>query len=447
MHCDGKAPDEIFLALNQTQDLYPDQKLDVLQHLTLDYFLKETNPKNGLVPDSTREGAACSITPTGFALAAYVVGTERGFISREDAIKRTLTTLRFFWNSEQSKEADATGYKGFYYHFLDMKTGRRAGKSELSTIDSTYLLAGALTAAEYFKGDAEDEQEIRRLAEALYFRADWQWAQNRGVTVTHGWRPERGFIKYRWEGYSEALILYVLGLASPTHPLSDESYQAWTSTYEWRNLYGREFLYAGPLFIHQLSHMWLDFRGIQDEYMRDKGIDYFENSRRATYIQQQYAIDNPRGFKGYGEYIWGITASDGPGPATRRIDGKLRRFYDYKARGIPNGPDDGTLAPWAVIASLPFAPEIVLPSLSYFDNAFPGMTSKYGFKCSFNPTFSTASEKEWISRGYYGLDQGPIVMMIENYRTGFLWRLMRRCPYIVEGLRRAGFKGGWLGES
>ena len=156
MHCDGKAPDEIFLALNQTQDLYPDQKLDVLQHLTLDYFLKETNPKNGLVPDSTREGAACSITPTGFALAAYVVGTERGFISREDAIKRTLTTLRFFWNSEQSKEADATGYKGFYYHFLDMKTGRRAGKSELSTIDSTYLLAGALTAAEYFKGDAED---------------------------------------------------------------------------------------------------------------------------------------------------------------------------------------------------------------------------------------------------------------------------------------------------
>ncbi|MEP6818516.1 MAG: glucoamylase family protein [bacterium] len=431
--------------MNQKQDPYPDQKFDVLQRLTLDYFLKEANPENGLVPDSTREGAACSIAPTGFALAAYIIGAERGFISREDAIKRTLTTLRFFWNSPQSREPDATGYKGFYYHFLDMKTGRRARNCELSTIDSTYLLAGALTAAEYFKGNTEAEQEIRTLAEALYGRADWQWAQNRGATVTHGWRPERGFIKYRWQGYSEALILYVLGLASPTHPLPSESYQGWISTYEWRSLYGREFLYAGPLFIHQLSHMWIDFRDIQDEYMRGKGIDYFENSRRATYIQQQYAIENPRGFKGYGEYIWGITASDGPGPATRRIGGKLRQFYDYKARGIPNGPDDGTLAPWAVIASLPFAPEIVLPSLSYFDKAFPGMTSKYGFKCSFNPTFSQDSEKEWISRGYYGLDQGPIVMMIENYRTGFLWRLMKSNAYIVAGLRRAGFSGGWLG--
>ncbi len=326
-----------------------------------------------------------------------------------------------------------------------MKTGRRAGNCELSTIDSTYLLAGALAAAEYFNGDAEDECEIRTLAETLYARANWHWAQNRAVTVTHGWRPERGFLKYRWQGYSEALLLYVLGLASPAYPLPQKSYQAWTRTYEWRCLYGHEFLYAGPLFIHQLSHMWIDFRGIQDEYMRGKASDYFENSRSATYIQQQYAIHNPRGFKGYGEHIWGITASDGPGPVTKKIGGKLRRFYDYKARGIPKGPDDGTLAPWAVIASLPFAPEIVLPALSYFDEAFPEMTSKYGFKCSFNPTFSTASEKEWISEGYYGLDQGPIVAMIENYRTEFLWRLMKNCPYIVAGLRRAGFRGGWLG--
>jgi hypothetical protein len=207
---------------------------------------------------------------------------------------------------------------------------------------------------------------------------------------------------------------------------------------------GRIELDAGPLFVHQLSHMWIDFRGIQDEYMRNKAIDYFENSRRATYIQQQYAIRNPRGFAGYGEYIWGLTASDGPGPISKKIGGRLRRFYDYEARGIPNGPDDGTLAPWAVIASLPFAPEIVLPSIQYFDEAFPEMTSKYGFKCSFNPTFSTAQSKDWISKGYYGLDQGPIVLMIENYRSGLLWRLMRGCPYIVSGLRRAGFSGGWL---
>jgi hypothetical protein len=193
--------------------------------------------------------------------------------------------------------------------------------------------------------------------------------------------------------------------------------------------------------------MWIDFRGIQDKYMRRKAIDYFENSRRAAYIQQQYAIRNPRGFKGYGEYIWGLTASDGPGPASKEIKGRLRRFYDYSARGVPNGPDDGTLAPWALVASLPFAPEIVLPSIQYFDEAFPEMTSKYGFKCSFNPTFSSTPCKKWISKGYYGLDQGPIILMIENYRSEFLWRLMRRCPYIVEGLRRAGFAGGWLQAS
>jgi len=428
----------------QRQYSFSDKQLETLQRLTFDYFLKETNPKNGLVPDSTRQGAPCSITAAGFALAAYPVGVERRFITRKDAIKRTLTTLRFFFDSPQGREPDATGYKGFYYHFLDMKTGRRTWDCELSTIDSTFLIAGALTAAEYFNRDTKDELEIRTLADAMYRRADWRWAQNRGVTVTNGWKPESGFIKYRLHGYNEALILYVLGLASPTHPLPANSYHAWTRTYKWKKLYGHEFLYAAPLFIHQLSHMWIDFRGIQDVYMRRKEIDYFENSRRAVYIQQQYAIRNPRGFKSYGEYIWGLTASDGPGPASKKIKGKLRRFFDYAARGVPNGPDDGTLAPWAVVASLPFAPEIVLPSIKYFDETFPEMTSKYGFKCSFNPTFSSAGGKDWISKGYYGLDQGPIVLMIENYRSGFLWRLMRRCPYIIDGLRRAGFAGGWL---
>ena len=426
------------------QHSFSDEKLEALQRLTFAYFLKESNPENGLVPDSTRQGAPSSITAIGFALSAYPVGVERGFISRNDAVKRILTTLRFFWNSSHGPEPDATGYKGFYYHFLDMKTGRRTWDCELSTIDSTFLIAGALTAAEYFNRDTEGEREIRTLADSIYARADWNWARNGEDAVTHGWRPESGFIKYRWQGYNEALILYVLGLASPTHPLPETSYEAWTRSYQWRKLYGYEFLYGGPLFIHQLSHMWIDFRGIQDEYMRDHGIDYFENSRRATYIQQQYAIRNPRGFKGYGENIWGLSASDGPGPARKKVGGKLRRFYDYKARGVPHGPDDGTLAPWAVIASLPFAPEIVLPSIQYFDETFPDMTSKYGFKCSFNPTFSGDSGKGWISKGYYGLDQGPIVLMIENYRSGFLWRLMRDCRYIIDGLRRAGFSGGWL---
>ncbi|MBA2301681.1 MAG: hypothetical protein H0W08_03525 [Acidobacteria bacterium] len=398
-----------------------------------------------MVPDSTKQNAAASIAAIGFALTAYPIAVEREYLTRDEAITRVLTTLRFFWNSPQGTQPDATGYQGFYYHFLDMHTGRRANDSELSTIDSAFLIAGALTAAQYFDGDAPDEQEICTLADALYARADWQWAQNGQLRVSHGWNPEVGFLKHRWDGYSEALILYTLGLGSPTRPLPVASYAAWTRSYRWQKLYDIEFLYGGPLFVHQLSHVWIDFRGIQDAYMREKGLDYFENSRRAAYVQQQYAIRNPKRFKGYGEYSWGITASDGPGPAERKVGGHTRHFFDYKARAIPTGPDDGTLAPWAVIAALPFAPELVLPTIKCLDDTFPEMTSEYGFKCSYNPTFSDGGTTSgWISQGYYGLDQGPIVMMIENYRSGLIWRLLRRSPAIRMGLRRAGFTGGWL---
>jgi len=368
-------------------------------------------------------------------------------LSRAEAVKTTLTTLRFLHNSEQNTNADATGYKGFYYHFLDLDTGRRAWKSELSTVDSALLLAGALTAAVYFDHDSEDETEIRKLGDALYRRADWRWAQNGGATLTHGWKPESGFLKYRWCGYDEALILYVLALGSPTSPLPEESYSAWATTYSWKRIYDYEFLYAGPLFIHQLSHIWIDFREIQDKYVRERGLDYFENSRRATFIQQRYAIRNPKEFVAYDEHCWGITASDGPGPKTIKIDGIERHFFNYVARGVPHGPDDGTLAPWSVVASLPFAPEIVLPTLHYFiDNIHLEQAEDYGFKASFNPTFpdKSGSEHGWVSPWNYGLNQGPIILMIENYRSGFLWELMRRCPYIVTGLRRAGFAGGWL---
>jgi hypothetical protein len=424
-----------------------DESLAKLERDTFKYFADEMNPENGLIPDNTKQGAPCSITVVGFALTAYPIAVERGYMTRAEAIRRCLLNLRFFHDGPQGRDPDAIGYKGFYYHFLDMKTGTRVWKSEVSTIDTTYLLAGALTSSMYFDRQTKEEAEIRALAEALYARADWQWAQNGALTVTHGWKPETGFIKYRWTGYSEALILYMLGLASPTFPLPEESYQAWTRTYKWKKLYGHEFIYAGPLFIHHLSHMWLDFRGIQDAYMRDKAMDYFENSRRAIYAQQAYAMRNPKEFVGYDRFCWGITASDGPGPAVRKIKGRKIRFYDYIARSIPNGPDDGTLAPWAVAGSLPFAPEVVLPSLERINRDYPDMTSTYGFKCSYNPTFASRGYKGagWVSQGYYGLDQGPIVMMIENYRSGLIWRLMRRCPYIVNGLRRAGFAGGWLG--
>jgi hypothetical protein len=424
-----------------------DQALDQLQRNTFKYFLRETNPSNGLVPDNTRADAHCSIAAVGLALAAYAVGADRGFVTRAEAAHRTLTTLRFFRDSRQGPEPDVTGYKGFYYHFLDMETGRRAWRSELSTIDTTFLLAGALVAAAYFDRDNVEERELRDIADTLYDRADWRWAQNGGLAVSHGWKPETGFLRFRWEGYTEALMLYVLGLGSPTHPLPAESFTASTRRYRWKKLYGIEFLYAGPLFVHQLSHAWIDFRGIQDDYMRRRGIDYFENSRRATYVQQRYAIRNPRGFEGYGENCWGITASDGPGPANRIINGVERRFFDYRARGIPFGPDDGTIAPWAAIASLPFAPDIVLPALHHFNDSYPEMVSTYGFKCSFNPTFVDRNRdtRGWISSGYYGIDQGPIVLMIENFRSGLIWRLMRECPHVMRGLRRAGFAGGWLG--
>jgi hypothetical protein len=424
-----------------------DAELDALQLETFSYFLHETNPQNGLVRDKTAPDWPASIAATGLALAVYPVAVERGFITRAKAIERVLATLRFFWNSTQGPEPDATGYHGFYYHFLDMQTGRRAWQCELSTVDSAILFAGVLTARAYFNAYAPEEQEIRTLADALYRRADWSWAQNGGATVTHGWKPESGFLEYRWEGYDEALVLYILGLGSPTHPLPEKSYAAWASTYEWKSSYGYDYLYAGPLFTHQISHVWIDFRDIRDAFMRDKGIDYFENTRRATYVQQRYAIDNPLEFAGYGKDCWGITASDGPGPDTVKVNGIERRFFDYLGRGVPYGPDDGTIGPWAVVASLPFAPEIVLPAIDYLVHEVDLKTGNpYGFKATFNPTYpdKSGNPRGWISPWHYGINQGPINPMIENYRTGLLWRLMRDCPYVVGGLRRAGFTGGWL---
>jgi len=423
-----------------------DDMLERIQRDTFAYFLDQTNSANGLVFDRAEDGAPASIAVVGFALAAYPVAVERGFWSRAETVSLTLTTLRFFWNSPQGTEPDATGYKGFYYHFLDMQSGRRVWECELSTIDTTFLLAGMLTAAAYFDRESEEETEIRTLADALYRRVDWRGAQNGKPTVTHGWRPKRGFLHFRWKGYDEALLLYVLGLGSPTYPLPEESYATWASTYDWTTIYDQEFLYAGPLFIHQFSHLWIDFRGIQDEYMRDKGIDYFENSRRAVYVQQEYAVRNPLGFEGYGKLAWGLTASDGPGRKSRRINGVERSFFGYRARGVPYGPDDGTLAPWGIIASLPFAPEIVLPAIRHCQDVYPQTRTSYGLVGSFNPTYPSQSgdASGWVCRVHYALNQGPNISMIENYRSGLVWRLMRRCPYVVAGLRRAGFRNGWL---
>jgi hypothetical protein len=417
--------------------------LDRFQRASFGYFLPECNPTNGLVADTSRAGAPASIAVVGFALSSYPVAVERGWMARADAAARTLVTLRFFWNSSQSEQPDATGSKGFYYHFLDMRSGKRVWQSELSMIDTTLLCAGILTASAYFTGSTPSETEIRELADRLYRRIDWQWAQNGKSTVSQGWKPECGFLRYGWEGYNEAAILYVLGLASPTHPLADEScYKAWTATYQWENIYGYDLLYAGPLFIHQFSHAWVDFQGIQDGFMREKGIDYFENSRRATYVQREYALRNPHQFEGYGEDCWGLSADDGPSPQTLRLDGVEHRFFGYAARGVPYGPDDGTLAPAAMLASLPFAPEIALAAVVHCCERYPEIAKDWTLPSGFNPTL--AGSGPWISKGYFGLDQGIIVLMIENYRSQLLWKLMRQCPYIKIGLDRAAFRGGWL---
>ena len=427
-------------------DLTPadEAMLDALQYAAFNYFVGATNLRNGLVADTTRVGSPSSIAVVGFALSTYPVAVERGWIPRAHAVQRCLAALHFFWHSDQSGAAGSTGHRGFYFHFLDMDSGLRVWGSELSSIDTALLIVGAMTAASSFEAASPDETELRALADALYRRVDWRWAQRDGGAISQGWKPECGFLHYGWDGYDEAVLLYVLALGSPTHPLTDAAFETWTITYQWENLYGHDFLYAGPLFTHQFSHAWIDFRGIRDRFMREKDCDYFENSRRATYVQREYAIRNPRSFVGYGEDCWGLSAGDGPSAPPQRVAGRLQSFYGYAARGVPFGPDDGTIAGPSTLASLVFAPEIVLPVLRGLQACGPGSDGAAIRASGFNATTEAASREGWISAGEFGLDQGLSVLMIENFRSGLPWRLGRSNPCIRAGLHRAGFKGGWL---
>jgi hypothetical protein len=270
------------------------EMLNNLRRAIVDYYRNEFNPQKGLIADRNQPGSPSSIAATGMGLGVYIAAVERNILSRADAVERTLALLRFLHSSHQGPEPDATGYKGFYYHFLDMQTGRRAMQCELSTVDTAILMAGILTAASYFTAKSEKESELRKLSEILYRRIDWQWALDKETTISHGWNPESGFLPYRWDtGYSEAIILYALALGSPTFPIDPQGYKDWISTFEVRKVYDIEYLYAGPLFTHQMSHLWVDFRGIHDDFNRKSGINYFENSRRATYIHRQYLIENP----------------------------------------------------------------------------------------------------------------------------------------------------------
>jgi hypothetical protein len=415
-----------------------------LQRAAFGYFPQALNPINGLIADNSRANSPVSIAVVGFALSSYAVAVERGWLARADAVERSLATLRFFRDSDQSGGPEATGYKGFYYHFLDWNTGVRVWRSELSMIDTALLIAGALTAGMYFDANTADEIELRKIVDMLFRRIDWRWAQDGGATLRQGWKPECGFLHYGWEGYNEAIVLYVLALGSPTHALEGDCYHAWTATYQWENLYGHDFLYGGPLFVHQFSHAWIDFRGIRDRFMREKRCDYFENSRRATLVQREYAQRNPNEFAGYDEHCWGLTACDGPSDELPDVTGEPRHLFGYSARGVPYGPDDGTLAGWASLASMPFTPDISMDAARNMQLRYPEMLSESRYASSFNPSLTSAEHRAWVSPGHFGLDQGIVVMMIENHRTGLIWRLMRGCPYIRAGLRHAGFRGGWL---
>ncbi|HVH68879.1 MAG TPA: glucoamylase family protein [Gemmatimonadales bacterium] len=422
--------------------------LDTLEERTFHYFWDSTNTTNGLIRDRIPTPSFSSIAAVGFGLTAYPIGVQRGYITRSQASQRVVNTLRFFWTATQdSSPSNATGYHGFFYHFLDMNTGKRFQTVELSTIDTALLLAGVLTCQSYFNGTDSLETEIRRLADSIYARVDWQWASPRPPVVALGWHPENQFLPYDWRGYNEAMILYILALGSPTHPVDTAAWSQWTAPYQWGTFYGQTHVGFAPLFGHQYSHVWIDFNQIQDAYMRAHGIDYSENSRRATYAQQAYAAANPGGWVGYGDRIWGLTASDGPGDVTLTLGGRARQFHGYWARGasFTETPDDGTIAPTAAGGSIPFAPEIAIPALYAMRQTYgDALFSTYGFRDAFNPTYTASGPAGWFDVDYLGIDQGPIVAMIENYRTGLIWQLLRGNPYIVRGLCRAGFAGGWL---
>ncbi len=431
-----------------------------IERRTFQFFWDTTNERNGLTPDRYPSRPFSSIASVGYALTAYPIGVENGWVSRRQAVERTLTTLSFFRDLPSGPQPTGKGaYHGFYYHFLDMDSGHRfASWVELSSVDTTLLMMGVLFAQSYFDGDDPREAKIRQLADVLYKRVDWTWMQQRKPLVSMGWFPESGFIAHDWRGYNEAMALFVLALGSPTHPVQPEAWTAWTRTYDetWGVFHGQQYLAFGPLFGHHYSHVWIDFRGIQDEYMRGRGIDYFENSRRAAYAQRAYAIANPMQWEGYGENVWGLTASDGPQQTRQEYKGKQREFRHYSARGagLADNFDDGTIAPTAAIASLPFAPEIVIPAtLTMHERYGEFLYSSYGFLDAFNPSFHydiplntgrIVPGDGWVAGDYLGIDQGPILAMISNYRSEFVWDVMKRNPYIRKGLERAGFSGGWI---
>lgn len=415
--------------------------LDSIQQKTFEFFLQEHHPEWGIVKDRTKEWAPASIASTGFGLACFAIGAERNYISREKAVQITLNNLKFFMNSEQSTDSISSGYKGFYYHFLQMDTGKREWNCELSSVDTGLLMMGILFVRNYYNQDNKTEKQIRDLASKLLERVDWDFmempAGNKFAhSIAMGWYPDKGQHHMGWIGYNEALFLYILAAGSGMTNV-EKGYESWIKNYSWETPYeGLSHVAFPPLFGHQFSQAFIDFRGLGDPYMKEKGIDYFENSQRATLVQQQYAIQNPHGWVGYDSLCWGVTASDGP---TDKYNFGDRKFIGYAGRGT-SGPDhnyfdDGTIAPYGAISSLPFAPETVLATIRAFNERHGDkLWGKYGYYDAFNLTAG------WVDDDYIGIDQGPLLIMVENFRTGLVWNYVMKDQIIQDGLNRLGFE-------
>lgn len=392
--------------------LSPDdiQLLDDVTRAGTCYFWEQANPDTGLVKDrcnartaTTDNTIVASIAATGFGLTALSIGESRGYISYSEASNRVLATLRFLWKK-------LANHRGFFYHWADVHTGERIWDSEISSVDTAILLCGILTARAHFHN-----QEITELASAIFNRVDWSWLSEDTALLPHGWMPEVGFLPYRWDDYSELMMMYLLGLGSSVHPLREETWNAWKRTifdYEGLRYIGS----FAPLFVHQYSQAWFDFRGKRDHY-----ADYFKNSVIATEAHRRFCLELAQRFPDYSEDLWGITASDSE--------------EGYVVWGGPPeiGPIDGTVVPCASAGSLPFAPQAALRVLHNIRNRYPFTWSTYGFVDAFNPL------KNWYDTDVIGIDVGISVLMAENLRSGFVWRTFMKNPEAQRGMKRAGF--------
>jgi len=412
--------------------------LDYVQRNTFNYFWATQNPTTGLMLDRASNPGLCSIASLGFGLSSINVAVDRGWITRAQARARVRTTLQFLWGLPQGAgTTGVAGYHGWFYHFLDTTTGLRVGTSELSTIDTTLLMLGVLDCGLYYDDPVDpDEAAIRQASANLIGRLDWNFVKLADNRIAMAWDPSAGYQYGGWSGYSEAMALYLLGIGAATNPLPGASWTAWTSTYLWKTHFGYSYVWTptGSLFTHCYSHCWVDFRGINDPYLRTTtgGVDYFENSRRALLAQQAYAATQP--FPNYSSSEFGVTACDGPNATVGGV-----YYAGYEGRGAPPGPpttiDDGTLAPTGSLGCLPFDPEVgIAVARHLYDTYQPRIWSGYGFCDSFN-----LKAGEWFDPDVVGIDAGPIILMIENYRSGSVWRRVLHSPVIQRGLQRAGF--------